>query len=85
MIDDRRVSRPHARLVRIYGQFQLVDESRRGSFILNADGDTEHVTMNVSAPLSGAGKITRGDPPDSVAPITIKYTNGIIDVAAVKR
>jgi len=54
-------------------------------YLQEPDGDTEHVTMNVSAPLSGAGKITRGDPPDSVAPITIKYTNGIIDVAAVKR
>ncbi len=53
VIDGRRVSRPHARLVRIDGQFHLVDESLRGSFIVNADGDPEHVTMNVSAPLSG--------------------------------
>jgi len=82
VIDDRRVSRPHARLVRIYGQFQLVDESRRGSFILNADGDTEHVTMNVSAPLSGAGKITLCDQRDSVDPVTIEYAISSLDAAA---
>ena len=82
VIDDRRVSRPHARLVWIDGQFHLVDESRRGSFVVNADGDIEHVTMNVSAPLSGAGKITLGDPPDSVDPVTIEYAISILDAAA---
>ena len=75
VIDDRRVSRPHARLVWIDGQFHLVDESRRGSFVINADGEVEHVNMNVSAPLTGAGKITLGDPPDSVDPVTIEYAS----------
>jgi len=82
VIDDRRVSRPHARLVWIDGQFHLVDESRRGSFVVNADGDIEHVIMNVSAPLSGAGKITLGDPPDSVDPVTIEYAISVLDAAA---
>ncbi|MDC0360416.1 ATP-binding protein [Alphaproteobacteria bacterium] len=82
VIDDRRVSRPHARLVWIDGQFHLVDESRRGSFVVNADGDIEHVAMNVSAPLSGAGKITLGDPADSVEPVTIEYAISVLDAAA---
>lgn len=82
VIDDRRISRPHARLVWIDGQFHLVDESRRGSFIVSADGDIEHVTMNVSAPLSGAGKIMLGDPPDSVEPVTIEYAISVLDAAA---
>jgi hypothetical protein len=82
VIDDRRVSRAHARLVWIDGQFHLVDKSRRGSFVVNADGDIEHVTMNVSAPLSGAGKITLGDPSDSVEPVTIEYAISVLDAAA---
>ena len=82
MIDDKRVFRPHARLLWINGQFHLVDESRRGSFIVNADGDIEHVTMNVSAPLFGAGKITLGDPQDSVDPVTIEYAIRVLDAAA---
>jgi hypothetical protein len=82
VIDGRRVSRPHARLVWIDGQIHLVDESRRSNFVVNADGDIEHLTMNVSAPLSGAGKITLGDPTDSVDPVTIECDISVLDAAA---
>lgn len=79
VIDDKRVSRPHARLVWIDSHFHLVDESRRGSFITRADGAVEHVTMNVSAPLIGTGHITLGDPPDSDAPIMIDYAVSVME------
>lgn len=82
VIDDKRVSRPHARLVWIDGRFHLVDESRRGSFVVSPDGGIEHVIMNVSAPLTGAGRITLGDPPDSDEPVTIDYAVSIMEQPA---
>lgn len=81
VIDDRRVSRPHARLVWIDGHFHLVDESKRGTFIVGADGAIEHVTMNVSQPLAGAGNFTLGDAPDSEDPVRVQYDVSVLDAA----
>lgn len=63
-LTDSRVSRPHARIVGSHGQFFLVDQSRRGTYLARRDGSVEHVHQNVSDALDSAGKIYLGGSPD---------------------
>lgn len=63
-LTDPRVSRPHARIIGSQGQFFLVDQSRRGTWLDRGAGHVEHVHQNVSTALEGAGRICLGAAPD---------------------
>ena len=72
-LDDRRVSRTHARIINVDGAFHLVDESSRGSYVVHSDGEVEAVLMNVSRPLIDLGDIFLGDPPGVDASTSLKF------------
>lgn len=73
LVEDRRASRAHAQIVSIDGQFHVVDESRRGTFVAPDGGAVEHVHLNVSQPLVGQGVIALGDRPDAEGVARIRY------------
>ncbi len=62
VVDDRRVSRPHARIVHRDGRFLLVDESRKGTWISWSNGESEQVHRATSKPLYGIGRLSLGVP-----------------------
>ena len=72
-LTDPRVSRPHARIIGSQGQFFLVDQSRRGTWLDRDTGNVEHVHQNVSAALEGAGRICLGAAPDDDDPTVISF------------
>ena len=73
LVEDRRASRAHAQIVSIDGQFHVVDESRRGTYVAPDGGPVEHVHLNVSQPLVGEGVIALGDRPDAEGVARIRY------------
>jgi len=73
LVEDRRASRAHAQIVSIDGQFHVVDESRRGTYVAPDGGPAEHVHLNVSQPLVGQGVIALGDRPDAEGVARIRY------------
>lgn len=72
-LSDPRVSRPHARIIGSQGQFFLVDQSRRGTWLDRGAGQVEHVHQNVSTALEGAGRILVGAAPDDDDPTVISF------------
>ena len=62
VVDDRHVSRPHARIIYDAGSFYLVDESRLGTYVYFEDADPEFIHKNVSSPLTLCGWISLGAP-----------------------
>jgi|GEM_PF-5638342 len=72
-LTDPRVSRPHARIIGSQGQFFLVDQSRRGTWLDRGAGRVEHVHQNVSTALEGAGRICLGATPDDDDPTVISF------------
>ncbi len=72
-LSDPRVSRPHARIIGSHGQFFLIDQSRRGTYLDRGDGNIEHVHQNVSAALDSSGRIYLGASPDDNDPSFISF------------
>lgn len=70
---DTRISRPHARIVNSHGHFYLIDQSRRGTFVQAADGQTEFVQQNSSGALDDTGMIILGEAPGDPRAIRISY------------
>ena len=77
IIDDQRVSRPHASIRYENGGFVIHDQSRRGTYILNADG-TQKLLQSESARLGSSGAIYLGMAPNSpeARPIHFRMTSG---------
>jgi adenylate cyclase len=68
-IDDRRVSRSHARIDRQGSAFQLTDLSYNGSFVRYGDAGEIVALRRSSCTLHGRGTIGLGAPPtDALAP-----------------
>ena len=67
------MSRPHARIIGSHGQFFLIDQSRRGTYLDRGDGNIEHVHQNVSAALDSSGRIYLGASPDDNDPSFISF------------
>ncbi len=84
-VTDPRVSRPHARIIGSQGQFFLVDQSRRGTWLDRGAGQVEHVHQNVSAALEGAGRICLGAAPDDDDPTVISFVLRAEDVTAQRK
>lgn len=72
-LSDPRVSRPHARIIGSHGQFFLIDQSRRGTYLDRGVGNIEHVHQNVSAALDSSGRIYLGASPDDNDPSFISF------------
>lgn len=80
-VSDPRVSRPHARIIDSQGQFFLVDQSRRGTYLERGDGKIEHVHQNVSAALDSTGRIYLGASPEEGDPSVISFGLRVEDQA----
>ncbi|WP_417518813.1 ATP-binding protein [Minwuia sp.] len=72
-LSDPRISRPHARIIHSQGHFYLVDQSRRGCYVVRHDGGTEFVHQNSSAPLDHGGRILLGDGPGTAGVPSIEF------------
>ena len=70
---DPRVSRPHARVIGSGGQFYLVDQSRRGTWIVRPGGAREFIHQNTSSPLDGEGEIHVGVTPEENTSEIIRF------------
>ncbi len=73
VLNDQRISRPHARIVCIDGAFHFVDESRRGSHLERTGEAPIFLQLDASPALSGAGRIYLGDKPDAQNVVAIDY------------
>jgi adenylate cyclase len=66
------ISRLHARIESNRNRFLLVDESTNGTFVRSADGEEAFIRRD-SLPLTGAGMIGLGAPPEPGAAQTIHF------------
>ncbi|MGE3773077.1 MAG: FHA domain-containing protein [Gammaproteobacteria bacterium] len=73
IVRERRVSRFHARIELREDQFVLIDESRNGTWVRQADGSEQRVS-GAAVSLSGSGLIGLGAPPDGDNPNILRYT-----------
>jgi hypothetical protein len=73
IVRERRVSRFHARIELREEQYVLVDESRNGTWVRQADG-SERKVIGAALPLTGSGLIGLGGPPDDSNPNILRYT-----------
>ncbi|HMM75506.1 MAG TPA: FHA domain-containing protein [Gammaproteobacteria bacterium] len=73
IVRERRVSRFHARIELRDEQFVLIDESRNGTWVRQADGSEQRVS-GAAVSLSGSGLIGLGAPPDDDNPNVLRYT-----------
>lgn len=72
IVRERRVSRFHARIEQREEGFVLIDESRNGTWVRQADGSEEKVNGSL-VPLTGSGLIGLGCPPDDDNPHVIRF------------
>ncbi|MEW5908455.1 MAG: adenylate/guanylate cyclase domain-containing protein [Thermodesulfobacteriota bacterium] len=72
VVDDRRVSRSHARIEYRRGKFILVDQSTNGTCLL-AEGEAPKTLIRDEAPISGKGRIGLGYEPDTESSEVIRY------------
>ncbi len=63
IVDDKRVSRPHASVSYENGSFTYRDESRSGSHIMKEDDELVSLQHGASVKLEGSGRIYLGDHP----------------------
>ncbi len=73
IVRERRVSRFHARIEQREDHYVLIDESRNGTWVRQADG-SERKVNGASLPLVGSGLIALGGPPDDDNPNIVRYT-----------
>ncbi len=73
IVRERRVSRFHARIEQREEHYVLIDESRNGTWVRQADG-SERKINGASLPLAGSGLIALGGPPDDDNPNIVRYT-----------
>lgn len=73
VIDDQRVSRPHARVRYEDDGFYLFDQSRRGTHVVRDDGARLYARPDTSIRLSGHGTIYLGVPPEEPGAQPIRF------------
>jgi nitrogen-specific signal transduction histidine kinase len=73
VVDDQRVSRPHARVRYENDGFYLFDQSRRGTHVVRDDGTRLYARPDTPVRLSDDGMIYLGVPPEEPGGQPIRY------------